>query len=686
MDKPTGPPLGSDPIATKEALERKSEELWQPREQLRVPLESVGDAAITPGTQAHVTFMNPVADRLHDDARRLQLAMSAGDMGDWVWEAQTNLMSLGPRAAQIFSLPANVPVSRSDLRARVPPEDGLRTQAEFDRALLERTDYRVEFRVLQPAGEPVWVAARGRGVYADNGAVVGMIGVVQDITERRLAEEQSGRLAAVVESSTDAIISKTLEGVITTWNHGAEIMFGYKAEEVIGKSVTLLIPPNQTNEEPAILERVKRGERIDPYQTVRRRKDGSYIDVSLAISPIKDSHNHIIGASKIVRDITRQKEVEEALRETDKRKDEFLATLAHELRNPLAPIRHAALIAQSPNATDAQKRWGHEVISRQVHHMALLLDDLLDISRITRGTLALRLQATDLATVIAAAVETARPSIDAKRHAFSLQMPQERVTFSADPMRLAQVLANLLTNASKYTDPDGRISLVAGSNEGAITISVTDSGIGIPPQAMGHLFSMFSQVKSSKDRSEGGLGIGLALARGLVELHGGTIEARSAGTECGSEFIVRLPVRTEPVRQMKAPARSGAEKVLKRRVLIADDNRDAAESLAMLLQMEGHEVTVVHDGREAVTAFETTRPDAALLDIGMPGLNGYEIARAIRRSPFGRNITLIAVTGWGQDNDKAQAAEAGFNHHFTKPVEPDAITGLLAEPARAPGI
>ena len=619
-------------------------------------------------------------DRLRDAARRLQLAMSAGDMGDWVWDAETNLMSLSRRAAQLFGLPPNAPVSRDQLRALVPAEDGVRTKIEFDRALLEKTDYKVEFRVLRANSPPVWVAAMGRGVYADNGAVVGMIGMIHDVTERRQADELRGRLAAVVESSNDAIISKTLESIITTWNHGAELLFGYPAAEVIGKPITLLLPPDRLDEETAILEQIGSGEPVKPYPTVRVRKDGSLVDVSVAVSPIRDSHGRIIGASKIARDITAQKIVEEALRETDKRKDEFLATLAHELRNPLAPIRQATLIAQSPNTTDAQKRWSHEVIKRQVHNMALLLDDLLDISRITRGTLALRSRLTDLASIVDAAVETARPAIDAKRHAFSVQLPTERVEFAADPMRLAQVLSNLLTNAAKYTDPDGRIGLSASCGDGIVTISVTDTGIGIPPDAMSNLFGMFSQVKSSKDRSEGGLGIGLALAKGLVELHGGTIEARSAGTERGSEFIITLPVRTQQVRQTETATRPGAERILRRRVLIADDNRDAAESLAMLLQMEGHEVTVVHDGREAVTAFENMRPDAALLDIGMPGLNGYEIARIIRRAPHGRDITLVAVTGWGQDNDKAQATEAGFNHHFTKPVEPDAITALLSRP------
>jgi PAS domain S-box-containing protein len=620
-------------------------------------------------------------ERLQDTARRLQLAMTAADLGDWMWDAQTNLISLSPRAARLHGLPINVPVSREQLRSALPQEHGELTRQAFERAVRENVDFDVEYRVNRPSGSPCWVANRGRGIYSDNGTLAGMIGIVQDITQRRAAAEVSGHLAAVVESSEDAIITKTLQSIITTWNKSAERMFGYTAEEVIGRPITLLIPPNDVDEEPSILERLKRGERIEHYETVRRRKDGGLIDVSLSVSPIKDDDGRIIGAASIARDITRQKASEELMRETDKRKDEFLATLAHELRNPLAPIRQATLISQSPSATEAQKRWSHEVISRQVHHMALLLDDLLDISRITRGTLALRTEGTNLASIIEAAVETARPVIDAKRHAFTVEIPEEPVTFVADPLRLAQVLSNLLTNAAKYTDPEGRISLVATCDADHVTLRVTDNGIGIPPEAMGNLFGMFSQVKSSKDRSEGGLGIGLALARGLVELHGGTIEAHSAGTERGSEFVVRLPIRAHEARQPDRQPVATPAKSSRRRVLIADDNRDAADSLALLLQMEGHEVTVAHDGRQAIVAFEKVRPDAALLDIGMPGLNGYDIARMIRRSPHGQAVTLVAVTGWGQDHDKAQALQAGFNHHFTKPVEPEALTALLA---RAP--
>mgnify|MGYP003575566604 CR=1 FL=1 len=367
---------------------------------------------------------------------------------------------------------------------------------------------------------------------------------------------------------------------------------------------------------------------------------------------------------------------EAALRETDRRKDEFLATLAHELRNPLAPIRQAALISKSAEATEAQKRWSHDVISRQVRHMSLLLDDLLDVSRVTRGTLELRTEMTDLATVVEAAVETARPVIDAKRHRFSVEMPSDPIVFLADPIRLAQVLSNLLTNAAKYTDPAGDIRLQATADSEHVAISVSDTGIGLTPDALARVFVMFSQVQSSQDRSEGGLGIGLALAKGLVDLHGGVIEAKSDGLGAGSEFLVRLPRRAS-----KAPKRATkvafAGPAPRRRVLIADDNRDAAESLAALLRLEGHDVTVAHNGREAIETFNTLLPEVAVLDIGMPHLDGYEVAREVRRQSLGRAVTLIAVTGWGQEADKARALAAGFNHHFTKPIEPEQLTRLL---------
>jgi CheY-like chemotaxis protein len=309
--------------------------------------------------------------------------------------------------------------------------------------------------------------------------------------------------------------------------------------------------------------------------------------------------------------------------------------------------------------------------------MSALLDDLLDIARITRGNPELRLQTTSLAAVIDVAVETARPLIDQKQHRLLIEMSDEPAEFAADPLRLSQVLSNLLNNAAKYTDPLGTIRLRAFADAQTVTFSVTDTGVGISQDALSAVFTMFSQVRSTHDRSEGGLGIGLALARALVQLHDGTIEARSAGIGHGSEFTVRIPRRTCAAAAPRMPALPVQTASAKRRVLIADDNRDAAESLALLLSMEGHDVLVVHDGRQALASLEKFAPEFAMLDIGLPEFDGYEVARRLRKRESGARITLIAVTGWGTESDRARALDAGFDLHFTKPVEPDRLIDLL---------
>lgn len=378
-------------------------------------------------------------------------------------------------------------------------------------------------------------------------------------------------------------------------------------------------------------------------------------------------------------DITKRKQQERELLEADRRKDEFLATLAHELRNPLAPIRQAAKILRNENVTDAQRRWSNNVIERQVQHMSLLLDDLLEVSRITHGTLQLRKQQSDLQSIVSAAVETARPLIDERRHQLTIEVPAQ-LEVNADPLRLAQVLSNLLTNAAKYTDPHGRIRVAAVQSGDELVVSVEDSGIGIAPDEIGKVFGMFAQLRSAQEHAAGGLGIGLALAKGIVELHGGRIEVASAGTGQGSRFTVRLPnVITAPsAMSLSRPATNGHASVA-RRILLADDNRDAAESLAIILQLEGHEVMLAHDGVSALRSFSEHKPDVALLDIGMPKANGLDVARQIRATPDGRRVLLIAITGWAQDSDKEQSRAAGFDHHLTKPIEPEALIELLGE-------
>jgi signal transduction histidine kinase/ActR/RegA family two-component response regulator len=372
---------------------------------------------------------------------------------------------------------------------------------------------------------------------------------------------------------------------------------------------------------------------------------------------------------------------EQALREADRRKDEFLATLAHELRNPLAPIRHSVKLLESPKVDEQQRQWAREVISRQVQRMALLLDDLLDVSRITRGRLALKSQPTTLESLVNAAVETARPLIDSKHHELTIDVPADRVVLNVDPLRISQSLSNLLTNAAKYTDPGGRIALVVRLLPEEIEMSVKDNGIGFAPESMSDMFTMFAQVGSAIDRAEGGLGIGLALVKGLTGLHGGSVSARSAGAGHGSQFAIHLP-RGLIVANAALPADPSdpgvaASRTL--RVLVADDNRDAADSLATILDMSGNEVSVAHSGEEALRLALLEEPQAIILDIGMPGMNGYEVARRVRVETWGKNTLLIAVTGWGQAEDKQRSRDAGFDHHLTKPIDIAEVERLLGD-------
>jgi PAS domain S-box-containing protein len=380
--------------------------------------------------------------------------------------------------------------------------------------------------------------------------------------------------------------------------------------------------------------------------------------------------------------ITGRKEYEQTLRVADRRKDEFLATLAHELRNPLAPIRQSARIAAAANSTDAQRRWSHAIIERQVQHMSLLLDDLLDVSRVGRGTLLLRKSNEVLSVVMDTALETARPHLEAKRHRLEKLLPPAPVTLEIDPVRIAQVLGNLLTNAAKYTNPGGQITLSAQHEAPDFVIRVKDNGIGLTQEQQAQVFEMFSQVPAALEQSQGGLGIGLALARGLVELHGGSIRASSAGLGHGTEVVVRLPESCIVREQAGGPELLAAPPInastdSKRCVLIADDNVDAADSLAELLRLEGYEVHVAYNGAEALATFARVDPDAALLDVGMPHLSGLEVVRAIRLQPAGKRATLIAVTGWGQERDRQVALEAGFDHHLTKPMLPEVICDLI---------
>lgn len=688
--------------------------------------------------------------------------------------------------------------------------------------------------------------------------------VFQDVTERRSIERTSNRLAAIVESSDDAIISKDLDGVIQTWNAGAERMFGYTAEEVIGKPVTILMPPDRLHEEPMILARLRRGERIDHHETVRRRKDGSLLDVSLTISPIRDRQGKVVAASKIARDVSerrrmeaamaeggerqrlllklsdtirdqpdertigtiaarmlaqhlyadryciihlsREKDraklgaeyrrpglpsifgesgevrlsdfpvslkrleteslvvkdvaaeteiteaekarigalkgmgamiaaplrlgrknvwalvvgsgtprdwspeevrlvedvaertwtaverarVEEALQENQTRlqqanraKDEFIAMLSHELRNPLAPIA-TTLELMKLRAPDVFVR-ERDIIEAQVRYLTGLVDDLLDVARIARGKIELKSEPVEIAEIVAAAVETTQPMMEEHRQSLHTRV-EDGLMVSGDQRRLVQVLVNLLGNAAKYSPPEHAIDLEAIGRGEQVILRVCDRGRGISPQLLPRIFDLFTQDPQSIDRAGGGLGLGLAIVRNLVHMHGGSVKAESAGVGKGSVFTVRLPLLERRGAHGAADRDRGtaseqtveaADRSAKTKVLIVDDYALAAESLSMLLKEMGYHTHVVNDGAAALKAIDEFEPDVALVDIGLPVMDGYEVARTVRSTPERRTLPLVAITGYGQASDHARVMDAGFDEHLVKPLNAGKIGELI---------
>ena len=522
--------------------------------------------------------------------------------------------------------------------------------------------------------------ANARGHVAERGRAAALTEMSARTRAEAALRESEARFRAMADSSPLLIWMIDPAGSIEFVNRAYHEFFGVAHAEPGQGGWSPLLHPEDADGYLAEVTAALAERRAFSVMGRVRRNDGEWRWIQSFGAPRFAADGRFLGAVGSSPDITELIEASDALRDAGRRKDEFLATLAHELRNPLAPIRQAARLWRSPHASEAQRRWSQEVIERQVQHMALLLDDLLDVSRITRGKVELRRQRVRLASIVDAAIETARPFLDARRHGLTLDVPAEPIELDVDPMRIAQVLSNLLTNAAKYSEAGRQIAVAAARDDGGVAISVRDAGIGIEPELLPRVFDMFSQAKSSLDRAEGGLGIGLALVKGLVELHGGRVEARSAGLGHGAEFVVWLPlpagakvtIAPDERRVFDRPAAPA-------RILIADDNRDAASSLASLLELDGHETRVVNDGALAIATAKAFRPHVALLDIGMPRLNGYEVAREIRAAPWGKGVTLIAVTGWGQAEDKRRAQEAGFDHHFTKPLDLEVLDACLAE-------
>lgn len=908
------------------ALTATTDLLASERELLRTTLQSIGDGMIATDTQGQINFLNVVAEKLTG------------------W---TTTNAKGRPLEEVFKIvdeQTRQSILPSLLRAL---HEGIKVGPSVPTILISQDG--TEWPVDESAGP----------IRRDDGSIAGAVLVFREVTERRrLEKENESRLtdarilASIVETSDDAIISKSLDGIIQSWNAGAERIFGYTPQEAIGRHIGFLIPPDRGDEEDRILDRLSGGQRIEHFDTRRLRKDQQLISVSVTISPIKDSTGRIVGASKIARDVSDRKQSEEqlrqrveeiqtlldtlpigvfiahdpdcqlitgnraamdllrakstnlsktaphdqaplnfrtfrngkevpahdlpvqraargeqirneeiddvfddgtiihtlisaaplydslgrvrgsvasvldvterkrtelaikeyqrflrssidalsshlavldengiilevnaawrrfadanhfagsghgvgtnyldicetlngecgnghdiatgirqvmrgeiaefefeypchspndqrwflmrtnrfqtpgpvrvviahenvtarhqaelALREADRRKNEFLATLAHELRNPLAPIRNSLQLMQMVGTNPQVIADSVSMMERQLTQLVRLVDDLMDVSRISRGKIELRKEPVELTAVINSAVETSRPLIEEMGHQLTLSLPPEPIYLDADLTRLAQVILNLLNNAAKYSEREGQIWLTAQREGTDVVMSIKDTGIGIDAEQVPYIFEMFTQLKHTQDRSMGGLGVGLTLVKRLVEMHGGSIEARSEGIGRGTEFLVRLPTINPPPASAPAPApvQSEPEAASKKgplRVLIVDDNRDNADSLSLLLQISGNETRTAYDGEEAVNAAREFQPDLILLDLGMPKLSGYDACQQIRAAQKGKPITIVAQTGWGQNEDRMRTRAAGFDHHLVKPIDPTAVFQLLSE-------
>jgi PAS domain S-box-containing protein len=505
--------------------------------------------------------------------------------------------------------------------------------------------------------------------------------VEREQAERALrAKEQ--QLEEVTNSTSVLLTQCTRDLRFVFANRACEEFFGRPREEIVGQPIESVIGPAALERIRPEVEKVLQGEVVE-YETEVPYAHAGPRFMHVKYVPDRGSDGGVRGWFASVTDITARKRADEALREADRRKDEFLATLSHELRNPLAPIGNSVELLRTRGPVEPELRAAREMIHRQVRIMTRLIDDLLDVSRITLGKLQLRTERVELREVIDDAVASIRPYVESRGHELIVHLPSEPIVLVADPARLAQVFGNLLSNACKFTEKYGRIELsatvVPADASRQVEVRIKDDGIGIPDDFVPRLFEKFAQVSSALERSQSGLGLGLALVRGLAEMHGGSVSARSDGRGTGSEFVVRLPLPANP--PPVPPRGEHPDEVRARpsghRILVVDDNEDSAESLAMLLRLAGNEVETANTGREAVDTAGRYLPEVVLMDIGMPGLNGYDACRLIREQPWGKGMLLIAQTGWGQDGDRRRAEEAGFDGHLVKPLDHGALSRLL---------
>lgn len=654
-----------DLLAAKLQVEQMSAELTRSLAMFRATLDATSDGILATDADGNVTALND---------RYLSLWRLPPDV-----QKQTNHHQIVEICAKQFANPQAYLKRHKEIYTTAPEES---------HDVLELSDG----RVIERSSKPQIVKGR----------IVGRVWSYRDITERRKFEEGRLRLAAIVESSDDAIVGKTLEGIITSWNQAAERIFGYSPQEIIGKSVTVLMPPDRVSEEPGIIQRIKRGERIEHYETVRQRKDGTLLHVSLTVSPIKDDHGRIIGASKIARDITdrvRTNEERAKLLESERAarleaeristmKDEFLANLSHELRTPLNAILGWSQLLTIGQMSPDEITAGLQTIERNARAQTQLIEDLLDMNRIISGKIRLDVQLTNLAKVIQAAIDSVRPSAEAKGIRLREILDPLASPVSGDPNRLQQVVWNLLSNAIKFTPKGGKIDVLLQRVASHIEVIVHDSGAGIHHEFLPHVFERFRQADSSTTRKHGGLGLGLSIVKQLVELHGGTVRAESGGEGQGATFTVSLPiapVRTTNNREHPTTPKNGVidceEFDLNGvKVLVVDDEPDARELIRRVLDHCGAKVLLAANSTEAWAIVTTQKPDVIVSDIGMPEIDGYAFIRSVRALPAaeGGKTPAVALTAFARSEDRTRAMIAGYQIHIAKPIEPHELLATVA--------
>ena len=657
----------------------------------RVHRDANGRPLRLPGVVVDITRQKLVEDELRASEGRRRIALDSAELGAWNIDPATSLLISDERFQTIFT-GTEGPLSFEEAFALIHVDDRERIRKAVEAATQpgDPVSYAQEYRVVHPDGTIRWVFAKGRANF-DGDRLTSFDGTVLDITDRKRAEElirqNEHRLRFIMDSMPQKVFTATAQGEMDYFNSVWMEFTGLSYEQIRDRGwMESIHPDDLADNMRAWKQSIQTG---NEFLVEHRflRADGAYRWHVSRAKALKDENGNVVMWVGANTDIHEQRQTADELREVaaklseaDHRKDEFLATLAHELRNPLAPIRNGLQVMRLASDNFQLVEQSRMMMERQLDQMVRLVDDLMDVSRISRGKLDLKLQRVDLAAVVNSAIETSRPLLDQMGHELTVTLPEHPVFLDADLTRLAQVVLNLLNNAAKYSDRNGHIQLNATQQGNEIVVSVKDTGIGIAADQLPRIFEMFSQVDRSLEKSQGGLGIGLTLVRRLVEMHGGSVIAHSEGPGKGSEFVVRLPIVADASgldptngNHLQSSPKSAL------RILIVDDNRDSATSLSMMFKLMGNETRTAYDGEEALVLADSLRPDVILLDIGLPKLNGYEACRRIREQSWGKEIVIIAQTGWGQDEDRQRTRDVGFNHHMVKPVDPMELMKLLAE-------